>query len=115
MCGWRKNKIRTDGSTRVLADVTNTGKREGAEVVQMYIRDVVSSVTRPVKELKGFQKVTLRPGETKTVAFRHHAGIARVLRREHEIRRRTGRFRHHDRQFVARRGPDESSRSTVTK
>jgi beta-glucosidase len=65
----QKTKIKTSGSTRVLADVTNTGKREGAEVVQMYIRDVVSSVTRPVKELKGFQKVTLRPGETKTVAF----------------------------------------------
>ncbi len=64
-----RNKIKTNGSTRVLADVTNTGKREGAEVVQMYIRDVVSSATRPIKELKGFQKVTLRPGETKTVAF----------------------------------------------
>ena len=62
-----KKKIRTNGSTRVLADVTNTGKREGAEVVQMYIRDVVSSATRPVKELKGFQKISLRPGETKTV------------------------------------------------
>jgi len=62
-----KNKIRINGSTRVIADVTNTGKREGAEVVQMYVRDVVSSVTRPVKELKGFQKVSLRPGETRTV------------------------------------------------
>ena len=62
-----KEKIRPNGSTRVLADVTNTGKREGAEVVQMYIRDVVSSATRPVKELKGFQKISLRPGETKTV------------------------------------------------
>ena len=69
MFGWRKEKIRTTGSTRVFADVTNTGKREGAEVVQMYIRDVVSSATRPVKELKGFQKVMLRPGETKTVSF----------------------------------------------
>ena len=64
-----KKTIRTSGSTRVFADVTNTGKREGAEVVQMYIRDAVSSVTRPVKELKGFQKVTLRPGEKKTVSF----------------------------------------------
>ena len=64
-----KKTIRANGSTRVLADVTNTGKREGAEVVQMYIRDAVSSVTRPVKELKGFQKVTLRPGEKKTVTF----------------------------------------------
>ena len=64
-----KKTIRANGSTRVMVDVTNTGKREGAEVVQMYIRDVVSSVTRPIKELKGFQKVTLRPGETKTVSF----------------------------------------------
>jgi beta-glucosidase len=64
-----KKSIRLNGSTRVLAEVTNTGKREGAEVVQMYIRDAVSSVTRPVKELKGFQKVTLLPGEKKTVSF----------------------------------------------
>lgn len=64
-----KKTIHANGSTRVMANVTNTGKREGAEVVQMYIRDVVSSVTRPVKELKGFQKVTLRPGEQKTISF----------------------------------------------
>ena len=64
-----KSKIRANGSTRVSADVTNIGKREGAEVVQMYIRDLVSSVTRPVKELKGFQKIFLRPGETKTVTL----------------------------------------------
>jgi beta-glucosidase len=61
--------IKRNGSTRVLAEVTNTGKRAGTEVVQMYIRDLVSSVTRPVKELKGFEKVSLRPGETKTVAL----------------------------------------------
>ena len=64
-----KKTIRTNGSSRVIAEVTNTGKREGSEVVQMYIRDVVSSATRPVKELKGFQKVTLRPGEKRTVGF----------------------------------------------
>jgi beta-glucosidase len=64
-----KKTIRTNGSTRVLVDVMNAGKREGADVVQMYIRDVVSSVTRPVKELKGFEKVTLCPGEKKTVSF----------------------------------------------
>ena len=62
-----KKKIRRNGSTRILADVTNTGKRAGTEVVQMYVRDRVSSVTRPVKELKGFEKVLLQPGETKTV------------------------------------------------
>lgn len=64
-----KKKIRRDGSTRLLVDVTNTGSREGTEVVQLYIRDVVSSATRPVKELKGFEKVKLQPGESKTVAF----------------------------------------------
>ena len=58
-----------DGSTVVRADVTNTGARAGAEVVQMYIRDRVSSVTRPVKELRGFKKVSLAPGETATVAL----------------------------------------------
>ena len=64
-----KKKIRVGESTRVLVDVKNTGKRAGTEVVQMYIRDCVSSVTRPVKELKGFQKIWLRPGETRTVAL----------------------------------------------
>lgn len=64
-----KARIKTDGSTRVFVDVTNTGSREGTEVVQLYIRDVVSSATRPVKELKAFKKVRLQPGETATVAF----------------------------------------------
>ena len=64
-----RSVIAGSGSTRVLAEVTNTGDRDGAEVVQMYVRDVVSSATRPVKELKGFKKVFLRGGETKTVAF----------------------------------------------
>jgi beta-glucosidase len=53
----------------VLVEATNTGSRVGSEVVQLYIRDLVSSVTRPVKELRGFRKVTLQPGETQTVAF----------------------------------------------
>jgi len=64
-----KKKISAKGHTRVLVDVANTGKRRGAEVVQMYIRDLVSSVTRPVKELKGFQKISLQPGEMQTVAL----------------------------------------------
>ena len=49
--------------------LTNTGKRAGTEVVQLYVRDKVGSVTRPVKELKGFQRITLQPGETQTVTF----------------------------------------------
>jgi beta-glucosidase len=59
------------GNQKLMASVTltNTGKYEGKEVVQLYIRDVVGSVTRPVKELKGFQKISLKPGESKTVTF----------------------------------------------
>jgi beta-glucosidase len=55
--------------TKLATDVTNAGKRAGTEVVQMYVRDCVSSVTRPVKELKGFEKISLQVGETKTVAL----------------------------------------------
>ena len=64
-----RTEIGIGESTRVLVDVTNTGARRGDEVVQLYIRDVVSSVTRPVKELKGFKRVTLEPGETARVGF----------------------------------------------
>jgi len=62
-----KKRIRRNGSTRVSAEVHNTGARAGSEVVQMYIRDRFSSVTRPVKELKGFRRVFLGPGETAAV------------------------------------------------
>lgn len=62
-----KQIITSDESTKVRFEVTNTGKRSGTEVIQMYIHDLVSSVTRPVKELKGFKKVFLNPGETKVV------------------------------------------------
>jgi beta-glucosidase len=62
-------RISTDGSVNVSVDVRNTGSRVGDEVVQLYVRDVVSSVTRPVKELKGFRRVTLKPGEATTVEF----------------------------------------------
>jgi beta-glucosidase len=64
-----KKKIKKDGSTQLLVDVKNTGNRAGSEVVQMYIRDLFSSVTRPVKELKGFKKVFLKPGESTTVTL----------------------------------------------
>jgi beta-glucosidase len=54
---------------QVSVRVTNTGKRAGEEVVQLYVRDDVASVTRPVKQLRGFQRVALQPGESKTVTF----------------------------------------------
>jgi beta-glucosidase len=59
--------IGAQGETKVSVDVTNAGKMRGDEVVQLYIRDEVSSVTRPVKELRGFRRISLNPGETKTV------------------------------------------------
>ncbi len=65
----KKKKIGLKESTQVLVDVTNTGKRVGTAVVQMYIRDCFSSVTRPVKELKGFEKISLNPKETRTIAL----------------------------------------------
>jgi beta-glucosidase len=57
------------GEVRVSADIRNIGAREGAEVVQLYLRDVLASVSRPVMELRGFEKISLKPGETRTVAF----------------------------------------------
>lgn len=64
-----KPRIGANESTTVTVDITNTGKRRGDEVAQMYIRDEISSVTRPVKELKDFARVSINPGETKTVTF----------------------------------------------
>jgi beta-glucosidase len=61
--------IPRDGQATVTVTVTNTGKRRGDEVVQLYIRDVVSSVTRPIKELAGFERVTLDPGQSRTLTF----------------------------------------------
>jgi len=62
-------QIRRDGSVRVTAEVENIGKRAGDEVVQVYIRDVAASIARPVKELKGFQRVELKPGEKRRLEF----------------------------------------------
>ncbi len=61
--------IGPQGQTKISVDVTNTGKSRGDEVAQLYIRDEVSSVTRPVKELRGFQRITLDPGQSHTVEF----------------------------------------------
>ncbi len=61
--------LKAGGSITATVAVTNTGSKEGQEVVQLYIRDMVGSVTRPVKELKGFQKIVLKSGETKNVSF----------------------------------------------
>jgi beta-glucosidase len=62
-------RIRPDGQAKVALTVTNTGKRASDEVVQLYLRDVVSSITRPIKELKGFQRIHLAAGESKRLQF----------------------------------------------
>lgn len=62
-------QIAANGQAKVTVAVTNTGKRAGDEIVQLYIRDLVSSVTRPIIELKDFKRISLQPGETKTVEF----------------------------------------------
>lgn len=64
-----RKSIRRDETAFVHVDVINIGNVRGDEVVQMYIRDKISSVTRPVKELKGFQRIALEPGKTKSVSF----------------------------------------------
>ncbi|GAB5400813.1 MAG: beta-glucosidase BglX [Aureisphaera sp.] len=63
------NQYAANGTVTVSVEVSNTGKMEGKEVVQLYIRDLYASVTRPVKELKGFELVNLAPGETKKISF----------------------------------------------
>ena len=67
-----------DGSVTAMVTVTNTGKYDGAEVVQLYIRDLVGSITRPVKELKGFDKIFLKAGESKTVSFKITPRLLRI-------------------------------------
>ncbi len=64
-----KPVINKGDTVKISIDVKNTGNKNGDEVVQLYIRDVFSSVTRPVKELKGFKRINLKAGETKTVEF----------------------------------------------
>jgi beta-glucosidase len=68
-----KTEVTANDSLQVSVDITNTGQRAGDEVVQLYIQDLFASVTRPVQDLKGFQRLHLAPNETKTVTFTLHA------------------------------------------
>jgi len=70
------------GAALVQVDVKNTGTRLGDEVVQVYLRDNLASVVRPLKELKGFQRVSLSPGETKTVSVSIPAKELELLNRD---------------------------------
>jgi beta-glucosidase len=62
-------EVSVDGTLVASAVIENTGRREGTEVVQLYVQDLVASVTQPVRELKAFERVTLQPGEQRTVRF----------------------------------------------
>jgi len=62
-----KTQIKRNENVKISVDVENVGKRDGVEVVQLYVRDLVASVSRPVKELKGFRRISLRAGEKRTV------------------------------------------------
>ncbi len=64
-----QKKMNADGSVIVSVDITNSGKLAGDEIAQLYIRDRISSVTRPIKELRGFERISLQPGQTKSVSF----------------------------------------------
>ena len=64
-----KNQIKPTENVKVTVDVANTGTRDGVEVVQLYIHDVAASISRPVKELKGFQRISLKKGEKRTIEF----------------------------------------------
>ncbi|MEM1091491.1 MAG: fibronectin type III-like domain-contianing protein, partial [Pseudomonadota bacterium] len=76
----------------VSAWLSNAGDREGTEVVQLYVRDLVGSVTRPVKELKGFQRVTLGPGEATRVVFELKSEDLAFYGRDNQLRTEPGEF-----------------------
>ncbi|MDW7692478.1 glycoside hydrolase family 3 N-terminal domain-containing protein [Flammeovirgaceae bacterium SG7u.111] len=85
--------IGMNSKSLVSVTVTNTGDVRGDEIVQLYIRDMVSSVTRPVKELKGFQKVQLRPGQEKVVTFEVTPELLKFYNKDMENVLEPGRFK----------------------
>ena len=88
-----KNKITAEDSIVVSVKVKNTGKYDGEEVVQMYVQDLVGSVTRPVKELKGFKKIMLKRGEEKQVSFSIHEKDLRFTAADMKFKSEPGLFK----------------------
>ena len=81
-----------DGSVTASVQVTNTGNREGATVIQLYLQDVTASMSRPVKMLRGFKKVTLKPGETQTVSFPIDVGALKFWNQQMKYVAEPGKF-----------------------
>jgi beta-glucosidase len=87
-----KNSITNQDKLTVVCRVSNTGSKAGEEVVQLYVRDLVGSVTRPVKELKGFQKIMLQPGESKDVSFTLSEADLAFYRKDMTFGTESGKF-----------------------
>ncbi|EED33450.1 periplasmic beta-glucosidase [gamma proteobacterium NOR5-3] len=86
------HSIRMGQSLDISADVVNMGSHAGEEVVQLYIRDLVGSVTRPIKELKGFRRVRLKPGERQRISFRIHTDDLAFYNRDMQLDTEPGQF-----------------------
>ena len=86
-------RIAPAGTLRVSVTVTNTGAREGAEVVQLYVHDEVARVTRPVRALAGFRRVSLKPGEARTVDFQLTSKELGLYNRDMKFVVEPGKFR----------------------
>ena len=87
------DSFRGNEQIEVTFDLYNTGKYEGKEVVQLYIRDLYGSITRPVKELKGFEMVSLKPGETKQVMFTINKEMLKFYTANEKWETETGDFK----------------------
>jgi len=101
-----EHSMATNGSVQVSVDVRNVGDCAGDEVVQLYVRDRVASVTRPVKELKGFQRITLQPGEQRTVTLTLAARALRMWNKQMQRVVEPG-------EFEVSTGPDSVQLQTV--
>jgi beta-glucosidase len=88
-----KKQIKSNESVIVHATITNSGDREGDEVVQLYIRDMIASVARPVLELKGFQRIHLKAGESKDIAFKITPTMLQMLNEQMKTVVEPGEFR----------------------
>jgi beta-glucosidase len=87
------DEFNANGSITFSVEVSNTGDRKGREVVQWYLRDIIGSTTRPVRELKGFEIVELSPGETKTVTFTVNQKTITFYGANHKWEAETGAFK----------------------
>lgn len=101
------NELREDKPLTATVTVTNTGRRDGDEIVQFYIRDVQASVARPVKELKHFERISLKPGEKRDVSFKITPDDLKFYNRNLEYVAEPGEF-----QVMA--GPDSKRMSTLS-